>query len=244
MYKKYYVKEIIIVTILVLLIVFENSIESMLYNWMNEEQLVVEWSSLLSLIGNHLKIVFLSTSLSLLITVFIALVIHIFRIDVIKELFLSFANLGTTFPSVAMMALLVPSVGYGFKPVFIALTVYSILPMFIGLMDGLMNIPRDILLSAESSGMTRFQLLYKIELPLAKGRILAGIKTAMIINISATTIGSVVGANTLGLPIVIGIRSNDIVMILKGALPVALLAFLVESLFTRLEGDESWKNLS
>jgi len=92
-----------------------------------------------------------------------------------------------------------------------------------------------VLLSADGMGMTPAQRLLRVQLPLAGPAILAGIRTSVIINISAATLGATVGAGGLGVLIVNGIRSMDVTMIIKGALPVSLLALLASSLFSILE---------
>jgi osmoprotectant transport system permease protein len=83
--------------------------------------------------------------------------------------------------------------------------------------------------------MTPMQRLVRVQWPLALPAILAGIRTSVIINISAATIGAAVGAGGLGVLIVNGIRSMDVTMIIKGALPVSLLALLASSLFNIME---------
>ena len=83
-------------------------------------------------------------------------------------------------------------------------------------------------------GMNNFQIITKVELPLSLPAILAGIRISLILNISVATIGAAVGLSGFGTLIVNGIRSDDLLMILKGALPVSLLALTVESLFMNL----------
>ncbi|MBN2794273.1 MAG: ABC transporter permease [Clostridia bacterium] len=241
MSKRYLIREFILVLSLVVLLGFEKQIDRLMYDIMGFQRNPVQWTSLTDLMLNHMKLVLLSTLCALLITVSVVLLVHLMKLNALEELFGNLAGLGTTFPSVAVMALLVPIIGYGFVPVFLALSLYSFLPMYISMVSGLKAIDQSIIESAKGTGMSSFQLLYKIELPLAKRMIVSGIKTAVIINISSATIGSIVGSNTLGLPIVIGIRTTDMVMILKGALPVALLAFLAESILSRFEGVASWQ---
>lgn len=241
MIKKNYLREFILVSILMVLIVFEKEIESFLYGFFNLDKNPVQWVSLGSLMVNHMKLVVFSTSISLLVTLVIAFTLHLSQLDAIEDLLEKAANIGTTFPSVAIMALLVPALGYGFKPVFIALSVYAFLPMFIGTMSGLKQIDKNVIMSAQASGMNPIQVLFKIELPLAKRAMISGFKTALIINISSATLASVVGANSLGYPIVIGIRTTDMIMIFKGAFPVAVLAFLAESIISRFERIKPWQ---
>ena len=125
--------------------------------------------------------------------------------------------------------------GYGQTPVVIALGFYGLLPILRNTIQGLDAVPGQVLLAADGMGMTPAQRLLRVQLPLAMPAILAGIRTTVIINISAATLGAAVGAGGLGVLIVNGIRSMDVTMIIKGALPVSLLALLASSLFDMLE---------
>ena len=125
--------------------------------------------------------------------------------------------------------------GYGQTPVVIALVFYGLLPILRNTIQGLDAVPGQVLLAADGMGMTSAQRLLRVQLPLAMPAILAGIRTTVIINISASTLGAAVGAGGLGVLIVNGIRSMDVTMIIKGALPVSLLALLASSLFDMLE---------
>jgi len=101
--------------------------------------------------------------------------------------------------------------------------------------EGFNTIPEEIRESARAMGMNRFQIITRVELPLALPAILAGIRISLILNISVATIGATVGLSGFGTLIVNGIRSDDTIMILKGAIPVSLLALAIESLFINLE---------
>ena len=132
------------------------------------------------------------------------------------------AAIGQTFPPVAVLAMAVPVLGFGWLPALIALALYGILPVLQGTLAGL------------GSGMTGWQRLYKVELPLAAPVILAGIRTSVIVNIGTATIASTVGASTLGTPIIIGLSGFNTAYIVQGALLVALAAIIVDRAFERL----------
>ena len=116
----------------------------------------------------------------------------------------------------------------------IALALYGILPVLQGTLAGLGSIPPGVSGVAEGMGMTGWQRLYKVELPLAAPVILAGIRTSVIVNIGTATIASTVGANTLGTPIIIGLSGFNTAYIVQGALLVALAAIIVDRAFERL----------
>ena len=125
--------------------------------------------------------------------------------------------------------------GYGMESVVIALFIYGLMPIFTNTIEGLESIPGQISEAADGMGLTPFQKYSKVELKLGMPFILAGIRISLIVNIAAATIGAVVGAGGLGMPIMSGIRIYDPILIMKGALPVILLALIVDGLFRKLE---------
>ena len=136
--------------------------------------------------------------------------------------------------TVAVLAMAVPVLGFGWLPALIALALYGILPVLQGTLAGLGSIPPGVSGVAEGMGMTGWQRLYKVELPLAAPVILAGIRTSVIVNIGTATIASTVGASTLGTPIIIGLSGFNTAYIVQGALLVALAAIIVDRAFERL----------
>jgi osmoprotectant transport system permease protein len=99
----------------------------------------------------------------------------------------------------------------------------------------LTGIPTALKESAEVLGLPKFVQLLRIELPLASPMILAGIKTAAVINVGTATIGALIGAGGYGQPILNGIRLNNTRMILQGAIPAALLALVAQFVFELIE---------
>jgi osmoprotectant transport system permease protein len=147
--------------------------------------------------------------------------------------------MGQTFPPVAVLALAVPMIGFGFWPAFAALVLYSILPICENTIAGLENVSPSAKQAGCGLGMTSRQLLLRIELPLAAPVILAGIRTSVTINISTAAIASTVGAVSLGSPIIIGLNGNNTAYVVQGALLVTGLALVVdlgfETVLARLE---------
>ena len=123
----------------------------------------------------------------------------------------------------------------GFAPAALALFLYSLLPIIRGTSAGLSGIPRPLIESAAALGLSDSARLRLVELPLAARSILAGIKTAAVINIGTATLGALIGAGGYGQPILTGIRLNDVGLILEGAVPAALLALAVQGLFDAIE---------
>jgi osmoprotectant transport system permease protein len=135
----------------------------------------------------------------------------------------------------AIIALLIPLTGYGFAPVAIALFLYGLLPVFRNTTEGLLSAPPELVDAAWGAGMDEDQILWKLRLPLAKPMVIQGFRISLIINISAATLGAVVGAGGLGIPIVSGIRSFDPILMIQGSLPVAFLALFADSALRNLE---------
>lgn len=144
------------------------------------------------------------------------------------------AAVGQTFPPVAVLAIAVPVMGFGREPAIIALILYGVLPILQGTLAGLAAVPAAVQSVAAGMGMSAWQRLIKVELPLAAPVILAGVRTSVIINIGTAAIASTVGANTLGTPIIIGLSGFNTAYVIQGALLVALAAIIVDRLFERL----------
>jgi len=199
--------------------------------WLKGGANVIQRSSLWELTIQHLWIVVIATGLALIIGFVTGSLIHYYRNYPLKTLALQLAAIGETVPSMVVIALCVPILGYGDYPIIIALLLYAILPILRNTIVGLESIPPLINEAAIGVGYSRFQQLMLIDLPLAKPIIMAGIRTALIINISAATIGATVGAGGFGVLIISGIRTHNQLMVVQGSVPVILIALFVDRLF-------------
>ena len=148
----------------------------------------------------------------------------------------SVANLGQTFPPVAVLALAVPVVGFGTVPTLIALVLYGLLPIFETTLTGLGGLDPALLEAARGMGLTGRQRLVQVELPLALPMILSGIRVAAVIGLATATLGSTVAASTLGEVIVSGLLTGNTAYVLQGGLTVAALAILIDAGFQILQG--------
>ncbi len=145
------------------------------------------------------------------------------------------AAIGQTFPPVAVLAIAVPLIGFGARPTIIALFVYSLLPIIENAVAGLEGVPQAVRDAANGMGLSPWQQLRAVELPLAAPIILAGIRVSVTIAIGTATIGSTVGALTLGTPIFDGLVANKLPFVIEGAVLVAIFAILTDMLFARLD---------
>jgi osmoprotectant transport system permease protein len=144
------------------------------------------------------------------------------------------ATIGQTFPPAAVLALAVPALGFGPRPTIVALFVYGLLPILENAIAGLEGVPEALREAGRGMGLSAYQLLRDVELPLAAPVILAGIRVSVTIGIGTATIGSTVGALTFGTPIFDGLAGNKLPYVLQGAVLVALFAIVTDLLFALL----------
>ena len=140
-----------------------------------------------------------------------------------------------TVPSLALLALMIPIFGIGVLPAIIALFLYSLLPIVRNAVTALSGVDPTLVKVSRALGLTPWEQLRFLRLPLSMPAIFAGIRTAAVISIGTATLAAFIGAGGLGEPIVVGLSLNDSDMILRGAIPAALLAILTEFCFEILQ---------
>lgn len=145
------------------------------------------------------------------------------------------AVIGQTFPPVAVLAIAVPLLGFGAAPTLLALALYGVLPVLGQTVAGLDNVSPAALHAADGMGYGRWRRLWDVELPLAAGPIMAGVRLSAIVGVGTATIGSAVGATTLGSPIVEGLVGNNTEYVVQGALLVGALALSLDGLLGSIE---------
>ncbi len=141
---------------------------------------------------------------------------------------IAFFNIGQATPSIGVIALLAIAWNIGFWPVVVALVAYSALAVLRNTMVGLQQVDASIIESARGMGMTKFAVLTRIELPLAVPVIMAGLRTALTINVGTATLGAFIGVDCLGTLIVSGFSGNRPYISIIGGILVAVLALLVD----------------
>jgi osmoprotectant transport system permease protein len=134
-----------------------------------------------------------------------------------------------TVPSIALLAFMIPLLGIGVVPALVALFLYSLYPILRNTYTGVRDAAPDAVAAAWALGMTPRQILRYVRLPLAAPVIMAGIRTAAVINVGTATLAAFIGAGGLGDLIASGLALSDNRMILSGALPAAFLALLVDA---------------
>ena len=189
---------------------------------------------LLRRLREHLTLVIVSLAAAIAVSVPLGVVAA--RAARLGPFILTTVGVIQTIPSLALLVFMIPWLGIGAKPALVALFLYSLLPIVRNTATGLRDIPISLRESAAALGLPEKARLLRIELPLASRAILAGIKTAAVINVGTATIGALIGAGGFGQPILTGIRRDDISMILlEGAIPAAVLALAVQGAFDLLE---------
>lgn len=176
----------------------------------------------------HIKICLIALVISILIG--FSMGILAFEYKPLKSLVFTFVNLMQTIPSLALFGFLIPFMGIGFWPAMVALVLYSILPLVHNVFIGLNEIETDIIESCQAIGMTRFQILTQVRIPMAMPTIGAGLRTCTVIIIGTATVAAFIGAGGLGELIFQGISSLNNRMILLGAIPAALLALIADNI--------------
>lgn len=176
--------------------------------------------------GEHLLLVGIAIVTAILVS--LPLGILITRKKALRQPILAVANVLQTIPSLALFGLLIPLVGIGVLPAIIALTLYSFLPIIRNTYTGIMGIDPAVREAGRGMGMTDWQLLTQVELPLAIGVILAGVRVATVIAVGIATIAAAIGAGGLGVFIFRGIAVVNNQLILAGAVPAAAIALLAD----------------
>ncbi|MEO6050872.1 MAG: ABC transporter permease/substrate-binding protein [Pyrinomonadaceae bacterium] len=193
------------------------------------EFLKQNWPELLAFTREHIFLVFVSTGFAILLGVPLGILLT--RIKSLQTPILGFANIMQTVPSLALFGLLIPIPfigGIGARTAIIALALYALLPVIRNTVTGILGIDPKINEAAVAMGMTDWQRLKMVELPLAMPVILTGIRVAVVISVGVATVAAAVGAGGLGTYIFRGLRQNDNNLLVAGALASALLALLCD----------------
>lgn len=181
----------------------------------------------------HIGLTFISLLLAVLIG--LPLGILIARKRKMAGGVLGFAGVLQTIPSIALLGMMIPLLGIGPKPAIMALFLYALLPIIRNTYTGITGVDQAIKEAAKGMGMSVNQVLFKVELPLAMPVILAGVRTATVINVGVATLAAYIAAGGLGEFIFGGISLNNTNMILAGAIPAALLAIIFDFLLSRVQ---------
>lgn len=192
------------------------------------DQIGPYWEDILYLTRQHVVLVLASGGAAILAGLPIGIWLSRPSMARHAETVMQIFNIGTTIPTLAVLALSMTLLGIGFPPAFFGLFVASLLPIVRNTYTGLLAVPAHLREAATGMGMTPRQILWRVEIPNALYVIFSGVRTALAINVGTTPLAFLIGGGGLGELIFTGIDLMDTGMLLAGAIPTALLAVLVD----------------
>lgn len=183
----------------------------------------------------HLRLVGISSGLVLLVGIPLGVWVTRPSGADFREIVSAAVDFGQTFPPVAVLALMMPILGFGLWPAVVALFLYGMFPVVSNTVAGIEAVPATLVDAARGMGMGRARILLTVELPLAARVIMAGVRTSVVINIGTATVAAAVGAGGLGDPIIGGINVQNMAYVLQGATAAALLAVVADGFLAGVE---------
>ncbi len=194
---------------------------------------VENYDKIIELTLQHLQVTFSAIGLAILVAV--PLGILLVRYKKISNPVIGAVGVLQTIPSLALLALMIPLFGIGFKPAVAALFLYSLLPILRNTYTGLNEVTYTMIKAARGMGMTTTQIIFKIQVPIAMPIIIAGIRTAAMICVGTATLAALIGFGGLGALIYSGIQQINNTYIIVGAFFSALLALVIDGIFMLIE---------
>ena len=186
-----------------------------------------------SLFLDHIRLVAVAVIIAVFLGVPIGIVIAYYRKA--SKPVIGAANVVQAVPSMALLGLSIPLLGIGVLPAITMVVLYSLLPIIKNTFTGTININEDTLEAAKAIGLTRFQILRKVRIPLALPVIMAGVRVSAVTAVGLMTMAGFIGAGGLGFLIFSGISMTNNLQILAGAIPACILALLVDYIFGLIE---------
>jgi osmoprotectant transport system permease protein len=185
----------------------------------------------LALLVQHLVLVGLSSLAALGVGLGLGVAVTRRWGQVFLPLARTLVSVGQAFPPAAVLILMVPALGFGLGPAWVALTLYGILPVFGNTVEAMLEVPAATRDAAQGLGFRPGQMLWRVELPLSRPLILAGARTSMVVNVGTAAIGAAIGAGGLGEPILAGLVTQNNGYLAEGAILAALLALTLDAGF-------------
>jgi osmoprotectant transport system permease protein len=183
--------------------------------------------------GEHLWLAGMGLLLGIMLAIPLAFILERWRKG--AETMIRIVGMSQTIPSIALLAFMIPLFGVGALPAIMALWIYSLYPILRNTFSGLRDAAPRVVETGRALGMTEWQILRSVRLPLAAPTIMAGIRTSAIWTVGTATLAAFIGAGGLGVPIVSGLQLADVHVILSGALPATILALVVDGLLGWIE---------
>ncbi|QKY70117.1 ABC transporter permease [Lentibacillus sp. CBA3610] len=188
-----------------------------------------------NLLGEHMLLVLISGSLAIFTAIPAGIFLTRPQFQKAEFFAVNLANLGQTIPSLAILALAMGFIGIGMEAALVALFAYSVLPVLQNTIAGINSVDEDTKDAARGMGLTNMQILWRIELPNAAYSIIAGVRTALVMNIGTAALAYLIGGGGFGVWIFSGIELFDNAYLISGAVPVSMLAIAVDYLFRGMQ---------
>jgi osmoprotectant transport system permease protein len=193
------------------------------------------YSELLYSAWAHVKMVFIAVLIASAIGVPLGIVATRPGLEKLAVPIIGLGSIGQTLPSLAVIAIMAPLLGFGFQSAIVALVIYGLLPILRNAYTSIKTIDPAIIEAARGMGMTRLQIARKIELPLARPVIMTGIRISTVITVGTAELAVLVGGAGLGKITLTGVFAREVLIILQGAAPTAALAIALGFLLERAE---------
>ncbi|MWG36827.1 ABC transporter permease subunit [Halomarina oriensis] len=191
------------------------------------EYLIANWPRFTELLTEHLQLVLVSE----LVAIGIALPLGVAATwnDRASSVITTLGNVAQTIPTLAVIALVFPILGLGFRPALVGLAVYALLPILTNTVAGLESVDDGTVEAARGMGMTRWEVLKNVRFPQAVPVIFAGIRTSVVLNVGTAYLAFFIGGGGLGVWVIGGIKLFSTAQLLAGAIPGALLAVALDA---------------
>ncbi len=193
------------------------------------------YSNVMLALQQHMGLMFVSMFGAIIVGVLVGIMLSRPKLYYLGRVVENVVNVGQTIPSLAVLALFFTILGLGFRVAVFALFLYSILPILRNTFAGIIAVPDSVVESAKGMGMTPYRILTRIELPLAFPIIVAGIRTAVVINVGAATLATFIGGGGFGDLIVTGLSVGRPMVIVTGASLAAVTAILLDYIVGKIE---------
>lgn len=180
----------------------------------------------IELLGQHLKLSGIAILCSGVLGLYLGILIA--EKGKLAPVVLTIANVFYTIPAISLLGMLIPFTGIGDKTAVIALVLYGLMPMIRNVYTGIRGVSQDIIQAAIGMGSTKWQIMWKIKLPLAMSVIIAGVRNMVVMTLSVAAIAAFIGAGGLGVAVYRGITTYNKAMTFAGSIAIAVIALLCD----------------
>jgi osmoprotectant transport system permease protein len=195
--------------------------------------LLAHWDKFTELLVEHLELVFISEMVAIVVAVPLGILAT--QNNRARNVIETIGNVAQTLPTLAIIALMLPLLGIGFLPSVVGLFIYALLPILTNTIAGIENVDPNTIEAARGMGMTNWEILRKIQLPLALPVIFAGIRTSTVLNVGTAYLAFFIGGGGLGVWVIGGIQLFNTPQLLAGAITGAVLAISLDGALALVE---------